>query len=97
MLAQVQKSSPPKGRIISGDGKSHRLTLDDRILVPILEQLQEWRIDTTPESPVVLNRHCILCPFTENCRAKAEQEDNLSLLNGITPKAISGPTRLYLA
>jgi len=35
-----------------------------------------------------LNRHCPLCPFRADCRARAESEDDLSLLDRMTPKAI---------
>jgi RNase H-like protein len=38
--------------------------------------------------PLVLNKHCLLCPFQRICYAQAEQEDNLSLLNGMTAKVI---------
>ena len=34
--------------------------------------------------PILLNKHCPLCPFRRACQAQAEQEDNLSLLNGVT-------------
>jgi RNase_H superfamily len=33
-----------------------------------------------------LNKHCPLCPFQRACHAQAEQEDNLSLLNGVTAR-----------
>ena len=44
------------------------------------------RDSTAP--PVILNRHCPLCPFRTECRAKAEADDDLSLLDRMTPKAI---------
>ena len=36
--------------------------------------------------PILLNKHCPLCPFQRACQAQAEQEDNLSLLNGVTAR-----------
>jgi predicted RecB family nuclease len=33
-----------------------------------------------------LNKHCPLCPFQRSCQAQAEQEDNLSLLDGVTAR-----------
>jgi hypothetical protein len=36
----------------------------------------------------VLNKHCPLCPFQRSCQAQAEQEENLSLLNGVTARTI---------
>ncbi len=38
------------------------------------------------EPPLALNRHCDLCEFKRLCRAKAEAEDNLTLLKGMTLK-----------
>lgn len=35
---------------------------------------------------VVLNKHCPICPFREACLQRAEREDNLSLLDRMTPK-----------
>ena len=36
--------------------------------------------------PVVLNKHCPSCPFRDACLQQAEKEDNLSLLDRMTPK-----------
>jgi hypothetical protein len=38
--------------------------------------------------PIVLNKHCPLCPFQRACHAQAEQEDNLSLLDGVTARVM---------
>ena len=38
------------------------------------------------EPPLALNRHCDLCDFKQLCRAKAKEEDNLTLLKGMTLK-----------
>jgi transposase len=43
--------------------------------------------DATPP-PVILNRHCPLCPFRAECLAQAVATDDLSLLDRMTPKAI---------
>ena len=46
---------------------------------------------SSPESPsVILNKHCPYCQFQNLCQTKAEQEDNLSLLDGVTSKIIRG-------
>ena len=51
--------------------------------------MQEWLNESSPqEPPVILNKHCAVCQFREQCKAKALQEDNLSLLDRITPKVI---------
>ena len=93
VLEQVQNKQPVSGRIITLDEKSHKVKLETgaKILIPFLEPLQEWAVATSPEPPpLILNKHCPICQFHSLCQAKAEQEDNLSLLDGIsTPKAIN--------
>ena len=93
VLGQIQHKLPMTGRIIGMDGRSHAVNLESSIdtLVRFLEPLQEWSTAPAPETPpVILNRHCPYCQFQDLCRGKAEQEDNLSLLSGITPKMIRG-------
>ena len=56
---------------------------------PLLEPLHEWTtVDSPKPPPLVLNKHCPLCPFQRLCHAQAEQEDNLSLLNGVTARVM---------
>ena len=72
------------------DGKSHTVRLGDspKALRP-LEPLHEWiTVDAPTPPPLVLNKHCPLCPFQRLCHAQAEQEDNLSLLHGMTARAM---------
>ena len=91
VLEQIQKKPPVVGRIIGVDGKSHKVKLENshKTLVPLLEPLQEWVTDSSPEPPpVILNEHCSACQFRKLCRAKAEEEDNLSLLDRVTRKVI---------
>jgi predicted RecB family nuclease len=38
--------------------------------------------------PIVLNKHCPSCQFRALCREKAEKEDDLSLLDRVTPKVM---------
>ena len=93
VLEQVQNKRPISGRIIGLDNKSHKVKLENsaKTLLPFLEPLQEWLTDSSPEPPpLILNKHCTVCQFQKLCRTKAEQEDNLSLLDGIsTRKAIN--------
>lgn len=91
VLAQIQKKQPVTGRIIRMDNRSTKVKLADsgKTLIPFLEPLREWVNDASPEAPpVILNKHCSLCQFRNGCRAKAEQEDNLSLLDRVTPRVI---------
>ena len=83
--------SPVAGKIIGMDGKSHTVKLGDssKALRPLLEPLHEWMTADSPKPPpLVLNKHCPLCPFQRMCHAQAEQEDNLSLLDGVTARVM---------
>ncbi|MBW4565919.1 MAG: IS66 family transposase [Mojavia pulchra JT2-VF2] len=91
VLAQIQGCLPNVGHIITVDGKSHRIRFKniEKNLIPILEPLQRWVTSLSSEPPpIILNKHCPICQFKMLCRAKALQDNHLSLLNGITPKAI---------
>ena len=93
VLELVQEKRPVSGYIVGLDGKSHRVKLENssKTLIPFLEPLQEWVAEETPEPPsLILNKNCPTCQFHDMCREKAVQEDNLSLLDGIsTQKAIN--------
>jgi predicted RecB family nuclease len=91
VLGRLQNKLPVAGRIIGMDGKPHTIKLDthSKDLIPLLEPLQEWTEGPSSEPPpVILNKHCPLCPFQRLCYAQAEQEDNLSLLDGITARVM---------
>ena len=94
LLEQVQNRGPFFGRIIGLDEKSHRVKIKNKrkILIPLLEPLKEWAENGTSLEPphLILNKHCATCQFHDVCRAKAKQEDNLSLMSCIaTQKAIN--------
>jgi len=91
VLEQVQQKAPEKGVIVNAEGKTRKVKVDeaDKTLLPVLEPLKEWLTEEKPEEPtVILNKHCPLCQFRDACRAKANQEDNLSLLDRMTPKTM---------
>src|SRR6266446_1353631 len=91
VLERLQHKSPTSGRIIGMDGKSHTVKLEhgSKALRPLLEPLHEWMTADSPKPPpLVLNKHCSLCPFQRMCQTQAEQEDNLSLLNGMTARVM---------
>jgi len=91
VLERLQHSSPAAGRIIGMDGKSHTVKLDhhSKDLRPLLEPLHAWiTVDSPKPPPIALNKHCPLCPFQRSCLAQAEQEDNLSLLDGVTARVM---------
>jgi predicted RecB family nuclease len=91
VLERLQHTAPAAGRIIGVDGTSHPVKLRDRTqsLTSLLEPLLAWTTGDAPPPPLlVLNKHCPLCPFQRLCHAQAEQEDNLSLLNGVTARVM---------
>ena len=91
ILEMIQKKRPTVGRIIRMDGRSFKVKMEDhsKTLTPLLESLQGWANDPSPEPPpIILNKHCLMCAFQNLCKTKSEQEDNLSLLNRVTKKVI---------
>jgi predicted RecB family nuclease len=91
VLERVQHKQSMAGRILGMDGMSHTVKLgaSAKALRPILEPLHEWiTVDEPKPPPIVLNKHCPLCPFQHSCLAQAEQEDNLSLLDGVTARVM---------
>jgi predicted RecB family nuclease len=91
VLGRLQHTPPLAGRIIALDGTLHTVKLATRApaLLPRLEPLQAWTRGAVPAPPpIILNKYCPLCPFQRACRAYAEQEDNLSLLNSITARVM---------
>ena len=91
VLACLQHTAPLAGRIIGMDGKIHTVPLGEsaKTLVPLLMALHAWTAAPSPTPPpLVLNKHCPLCPFRRLCYAQAEHEDNLSLLNGVTARVM---------
>jgi predicted RecB family nuclease len=86
---RLQSTLPVAGKINGTDATSHTIKLDHhaKALKPFLEPLHEWITVDSPKPPsIVLNKHCPLCPFQRSCLAQAEQEDNLSLLDGVTAR-----------
>jgi predicted RecB family nuclease len=91
VLGRLQNTPPMAGSIIGMDGKEHSVKLGEssKALRPLLEPLYEWTMADSPiPPPIILNKHCPLCPFQRSCLAQAEQEDNLSLLHGMTARVI---------
>lgn len=90
LLQNILKIPINKGKIISLDNSYHSVKLNDnsKFIKPLINPLKEW-IKTSPlePPPVILNKHCPCCQFQVNCRKKAEQDDDLSLLTSMTPKS----------
>jgi predicted RecB family nuclease len=85
-LSQMLGRKISVGNIISGDNHA-RLTVDPGELASEVNAVTE-KIDTllSSNSPpeLILNRHCPECEFKHQCRQRALEIDELSLLSGIT-------------
>jgi predicted RecB family nuclease len=89
-LGLIRGRPPVNGQIITLDGVAHKVDLADdrRKIASVLNEVREIVNQDSTAPPVILNRHCPLCPFRAECRAKAEADDDLSLLDRMTPKVI---------
>jgi predicted RecB family nuclease len=91
VLGQLQNKLPATGTIVGTDGQAHKVGLEtaDQTLRPMIEALRQWT-GSSPSTlpPVILNKHCPSCQFRKECLEQAEKDDDLSLLDRITPKKI---------
>lgn len=82
----------PISGIIVGSGSSiHRVKLESlyKEVDSILSILSDWINDSKRTPPAtILNKHCHYCAFQKECKIKAIENDDLSLLNRITLKDI---------
>jgi predicted RecB family nuclease len=90
VLGLIQGSPPGYGRIITLDGVAHKVALADhyRETALVLAEVRKLADRDAMPPPVILNRHCPLCPFRAECLTQAVAADDLSLLDRMTPKAI---------
>ncbi|MBD2247343.1 TM0106 family RecB-like putative nuclease [Nostoc sp. FACHB-888] len=91
VLGQIQQQVPVSGQIVGMDGKAHRVQLESgyKSIKASLKTLENWYNNPSSEPPaLILNKHCTSCQFQQICREQAEKENNLSLLDRMTPKAI---------
>jgi predicted RecB family nuclease len=96
VLSKVQKEKPTYGTIVGGGNKSYKTELATlyKDVGQTLRKLRDWTSAQEPESPpVILNRHCPLCPFDKECEAKAKGHDHLSLLKSMSEKEIAAKNK----
>ena len=90
LLSRYQGIMPGNGIIWRGrEGKATKICLnsDPRNVEQLLMGLQETLNSETPPK-LILNEHCQVCEFRARCHDQAMQEDNLSLLRGMSEKEI---------
>jgi predicted RecB family nuclease len=77
------------GKIIHGDNlvslKVKTSVLDEELRDTIAKLAALLSGQEAPE--LVLNRHCAECEFEKQCRQKAVEKDDLSLLSGVAERA----------
>jgi predicted RecB family nuclease len=74
------------GKIIHGDDRA-TLKVNTGALVSEVRRLTEKigaLLSSNSPPALILNRHCPVCEFQNQCRLKAAEKDDLSLLSGIT-------------
>ena len=89
VLGEVQGWLPASATLIQLDGHPRKVRLVEKYkgVRRIVDTLRGWADQPAGDAPpVVLNKHCPICPFREACLQQAEKEDSLSLLDRMTPK-----------
>jgi predicted RecB family nuclease len=95
LLSRLQGRVPGRGIIWHGKdcrATQIRLSPDPRKGDRLLEELRQMQ---TTEAPLrlVLNDHCHICEFRQQCHQQAVQEDSISLLRGIKEKEVKAYAR----
>ena len=89
VLGEVQGRQPSSGTLVLLGDRPSKVKLAGKYkeVRRIVEALRAWASQPAGDAPpVVLNKHCPSCPFRDACLQQAEKEDNLSLLDRMTPK-----------
>jgi predicted RecB family nuclease len=88
VLSKILGQSIDIAKIIHGDNWAEtkvRAGTVQRELTKVIVQIRRLLAAATPPD-LVLNRHCPECQFRDDCRKKAIEKDDLSLLAGLTDK-----------
>jgi predicted RecB family nuclease len=91
ILTQIQGKSPTHGFIVTMGSTARKIELENgyRPIVKAINVLRDWASSISAEAPrVMLNKHCNICQFRHQCRKLAEELDDLSFLDRMTPKII---------
>jgi predicted RecB family nuclease len=89
ILSRLQGRVPDKGIICRGTGKASTVQLSPGLKrgKRILDALSEKQQAGHPPT-LILNKHCQICEFQSRCYAQAVEEDNISLLRGLSQTEI---------
>jgi predicted RecB family nuclease len=95
LLSRLQVQMPSTGIIWHGkecQTTRVRLNSDLRKTERLLREVKEMVSGESPPK-LILNDHCQVCEFRQRCHVQAVQEDNISLLRGISEKEIKSYAR----
>ena len=91
VLGQVQKTFPVAGTLLNRGKQAQKILLTGSYISikTILRTLRGWIASPPPEPPpVIFNKHCPYCQFRKECTELAIRDDNLTLLDRMTPPLI---------
>src|SRR5260370_28016336 len=91
VLGQVQKTFPVAGTLLNRGQQAQKILLTGSYtsIKTILRTLRGWIASPPPEPPpVIFNKHCPYCQFRKECTELAINDDNLTLLDRMTPPLI---------
>lgn len=89
VLGEVQGRPPAHATLVGAGGPVRKIPLagQHKAVGQAVAAMRGWSENSTHEPPpVVLNKHCPLCPYRAACLQQAENDDSLSLLDRMTPK-----------
>jgi predicted RecB family nuclease len=89
VLGEVQGRLPVSATLVRSGGCPRKVQLAGKYKAArrVVEALRVWASNPPGDAPpVVLNKHCPICPFRGACLPQAEKEDSLSLLDRMTPR-----------
>lgn len=96
VLAGMQGAVPKTGHLVDQSGRVRRILIHAALekAEPILSRLRAW-LRQCPKTPprFLLTRHCSACRFEATCVGKAEEDDSVGLLSGMTAKRLDSFTR----
>lgn len=90
LISQIQGAMPNSGIIWHGKECKPtviRLNPDQRMIGQFIQNLRDLFTNESPPK-LILNSHCQMCEFRQRCQDQAVQEDNISLIRGISEKEI---------
>ncbi len=91
VIGEMRRYRPKMGFIIPVADKPQQIPLESlypTIRTTIADLRKLINTESPEPSPLILNEHCSTCPFRQHCLREAEEADNLSLLERMTPKLI---------